>query len=85
MAYIPTSVLPAQFGECFRKERKALALTQEQLAQKVGLARQTISQIEKGENVGLHTILAALSGLRKGLRIDTARINYDEIGQLDDA
>lgn len=84
MAYIPASVLPAQFGASFRRERLALKLTQGQLAEKVGLARQTISQIEKGENVGLHTILAALSGLKKGLRIDTVRINYDDIGRLDD-
>ena len=84
MAVTLTSVLPAQFGNAFRAERKALALTQDELAQKVGLARQTISQIEKGENVGLHTLLRALSGLKKGLRIETARINYDDIGRLTD-
>ena len=84
MTLISAAVIPSQFGSAFRNERKAMALTQAELAQRVGLTRQTISQIERGENVGLHTLLKALSGLRKGLRIETARINYDDIGRLGD-
>lgn len=84
MSYIPTSVIPAQFGESFRRERAQRKLTQAQLAKKAGVTRQTILQIEKGENVGLHAILRALAALNMGLRIDTARINYDDVGSMDD-
>ncbi|ODP35159.1 hypothetical protein A9762_12180 [Pandoraea sp. ISTKB] len=81
---MPTSVIPAQFGESFRRERAHRQLTQAQLAKKAGVTRQTILQIEKGENVGIHAILRALAALNMGLRIDTARINYDDVGSIGD-
>ncbi|MEK6346881.1 MAG: helix-turn-helix transcriptional regulator [Burkholderia sp.] len=84
MSYIPTAVIPAQFGESFRRERTQRKLTQAELAEKAGVTRQTILQIEKGENVGLHVIMRALAALNMGLRIDTARINYDNVEALFD-
>jgi hypothetical protein len=48
------------------------------------LTRQTILQIEKGENVGLHSIMSALAALNMGLRIDTVTINYDDVERLQD-
>ena len=84
MPYVPTAVLPAQFGASFRRERKQQKLSQAELAQRAGLTRQLIVQIEKGENVGLHSIMSALAVLNMGLRIDTASINYDDVGSMDD-
>lgn len=84
MPYIPTAVLPAQFGASFQRERKQRKLSQAELAQRAGLTRQLIVQIEKGENVGLHSIMRALAVLNMGLRIDTASINYDDVGSMDD-
>lgn len=82
--YIPAAKLPSQFGACFQRERKYRKLSQAELARKAGLTRQMIVQIEKGENVGLHSILRALAALNMGLRIDTATINYDDVGRLGD-
>nr|WP_315528914.1 helix-turn-helix transcriptional regulator [uncultured Achromobacter sp.] len=84
MPYVPTAVLPAQFGASFQRERKQRKLSQAELAQRAGLTRQLIVQIEKGENVGLHSIMRALAVLNMGLRIDTASINYDDVGSMDD-
>lgn len=84
MSYFPTAVLPAEFGESFQRERKQRKISQATLAQRAGLSRHLIIQIEKGENVGLHFILRALAVLNMGLRIDTAGINYDDVGRLDD-
>lgn len=84
MPYVPTAVLPAQFGASFQRERKQRKLSQAELAQRAGMTRQLIVQIEKGENVGLHSIMRALAVLNMGLRIDTASINYDDVGSIDD-
>jgi transcriptional regulator with XRE-family HTH domain len=73
-----------QFGASFQRERKQRKLSQAELAEKAGLTRQMILQIEKGENVGLHSIMRALAALDMGLRIDTATINYDDVGSMDD-
>jgi transcriptional regulator with XRE-family HTH domain len=72
-----------QFGASFQRERKQRKLSQAELAEKAGLTRQMILQIEKGENVGLHSIMRALAALDMGLRIDTATINYDDVGSMD--
>jgi transcriptional regulator with XRE-family HTH domain len=84
MEYIPSAVLPSQFGAQFRRERKSKKLTQQEVASRAGLSRLTIIQLERGENVGLHSVMAAIGALDMGLRIDTIRINYDDIGRFDD-
>lgn len=84
ISYFHTAVVPAQFGANFQRERKQRELSQAELAEKAGLTRQMIVQIEKGENVGLHSILRALAALNMGLRIDTATLNYDDVGSMDD-
>ncbi|CAB3654414.1 helix-turn-helix domain-containing protein [Achromobacter pestifer] len=84
MPYVSTAVIPAQFGASFQRERKQRKLSQAELAQRAGLTRQLIVQIEKGENVGLHSIMRALAVLNMGLRIDTASINYDDVGRVGD-
>lgn len=84
MTYISSSVLPSQFGAQFRCERKSKKLTQQEVAARAGVSRLTIIQLERGENVGLHSVMAAIGALDMGLRIDTIRINYDDIGRFDD-
>jgi len=89
MSYIvkPTSgslplLLPPDFGEAFRRERKAQGRTQAWVAEKAGVARFTITQLESGQNVGLHHVLAALTALGKGLSIVSARPDYDQLKEI---
>jgi transcriptional regulator with XRE-family HTH domain len=70
------------FGEAFRRERKAQRRTQQWVADKAGIARFTITQLESGHNVGLHHVLAALTALGKGLSIVSARPDYDQIKEI---
>lgn len=89
MSYNPTSpslgaplVLAPDFGRAFRRERKAQGHTQQWVADKAGIARFTITQLESGQNVGLHHVLAALTALGKGLSIVSARPDYDQIKEI---
>ncbi|CAB3753763.1 helix-turn-helix domain-containing protein [Paraburkholderia humisilvae] len=75
-------LLAADFGKAFRRERKARGLTQQRVAQNAGLTRFTITQLESGQNVGLHHILAALAVLEKGLSIVSARPDFDQLAEL---
>ncbi len=70
------------FGTAFRRERKAQGRTQQWVAEKAGVARFTITQLESGQNVGLHHVLAALTALGKGLSIVSARPDYDQIKEI---
>ena len=70
------------FGHAFRRERKAQGRTQQWVAEKAGVARFTITQLESGQNVGLHHVLAALTALGKGLSIVSARPDYDQIKEI---
>lgn len=71
-------------GEAFRAERKALGLTQSDVAKKSGLRRETIIQIEAGENVNAFTLIQATAALGKGLMIVDRRINYDDLEKVFD-
>jgi HTH-type transcriptional regulator / antitoxin HipB len=70
------------FGEAFRRERKAAGRTQQWVADKAGIGRFTVNQLESGQNVGLHHVLAALTALGKGLSIVSARPDYDQIKEI---
>lgn len=55
-----------EFGQCVRKRRKALGLTQEQLAERcgAGFVLQRIGEVERGEaNCTLQTVKAIATGL----------------------
>jgi HTH-type transcriptional regulator / antitoxin HipB len=75
-------LLAPDFGEAFRRERKAQGRTQQWVAEKAGVARFTITQLESGQNVGLHHVLAALTTLGKGISIVSARPDYDQIKEI---
>lgn len=57
------------FGRAVAERRRAIELTQEQVAQAIGLSRASLANIERGnQKVFLHQILA----LTKALRLDSA-------------
>lgn len=66
-------------GKSFRAERKALGLTQAEVAKKSGLRRETIIQIESGENVSAFTLIQATAAIGKCLSITDRRFDYDSI------
>lgn len=49
-------------GERLRALRKARGLTQEEAAERAGLARSTVVEVEKGENPTLQTVIRLLRG-----------------------
>jgi transcriptional regulator with XRE-family HTH domain len=66
----------------FRAERMALKRTQAWVAENANVRRETIVQLERGENVGLHVIMRALGTLGKGLLIVSDRPDYDQMMAL---
>ena len=68
-------------GKAFRSERKALGLTQADVAKKSGVRRETIIQLEAGENVSAFTLIQATAALGKGVAIADRRLDYDTIGK----
>jgi DNA-binding XRE family transcriptional regulator len=73
-----------ELGQAIRLERKALGLTQAELAKKAGLRRETIIQLEAGENISAHTLLQTCTSLGKCLRIDDIRLDYDRLRETFD-
>ncbi len=67
--YSPIAITPPDLGAWFRRERRALRLTQTEVATQVGCRRQTIAELESGENIGLHTLMRALAALNMALAI----------------
>lgn len=72
------------FGRAYRAERRALGKTQQEVADLAECRRQTIADLEAGRNVSLHTIFAALGALGKGLSINDARPDLDQLHLLAD-
>ena len=73
----------SDFGEQFKRERKALGKTQADVALLAGLRRETIIRIESGENIDLMTLLKAIAAINKGLQlVDKQRPAYDAIPAL---
>lgn len=73
-----------QFSANFRKARLAAGLNQEALAKRINASRDMIVRIERGENVGIHSVLSALHVLgqevKVGIRIpESAKVvsNFD--------
>lgn len=73
------AMTPADFGALFRAERKNLKKSQSWVAEHAQVRRETIVQLEQGQNVGLHIIMKALGALNKGLMIASDRPDYDQI------
>ena len=74
---------PKQLGAAIRRRRKTLGLTQTDLAGRAGLRQATISQIERGENTRLDSLLGVLAVLDLELAVRArTRADKDEIGRI---
>ena len=71
-----------EFGAALRAERLALGKTLQWVADRVGCRRQTISELEAGQNVGIYTAFAALAALDKGMNIIDSRIELERLKEL---
>lgn len=69
----------ASFGALYRRERQALGKTQEDVARELKCRRQTIADLERGGNVGVQTMFAALAALGKAVELVDSRY---ELGRL---
>lgn len=52
---------PQELGRAVRQVRREHNLTQKDLAERLGVARMTVSRLEKGEAVSIETAIRALS------------------------
>jgi hypothetical protein len=51
------------------------------VAERAGCRRQTIADLEAGRNVAVHSFMAALAALGKGVMIVDARIDLERIAE----
>jgi len=49
----------SELAQAIRMERKALGITQAELAKKADLRRETIIKVEASQNISTHTLLRA--------------------------
>ncbi|WP_226584237.1 helix-turn-helix domain-containing protein [Acuticoccus sediminis] len=74
---------PLQLGAAIQRRRKALGLTQTDLADKAGLRQATISEIERGEGARLESLMRILAALDLELTVrPRTRMDADEIGEI---
>ncbi|MDF3885004.1 helix-turn-helix transcriptional regulator [Cupriavidus basilensis] len=64
--------LPKDIGRLIREERRAQGRSQSEMAMALQVRRQTIGELERGTNVGLHLMFAALIYLGKAIARRTA-------------
>jgi transcriptional regulator with XRE-family HTH domain len=81
-SHLPIALTPIDLGAWFRRERRLFKLTQTQVAEQVGCRRQTIAELERGENVGLYTLFKALAVVNRGLAIRPLAIESHELHLL---
>lgn len=60
---------PKQLGAVIQRQRRTRGLTQTELGERAGLRQATISQIERGENARLESLLAVLAALNLELTV----------------
>lgn len=65
------AVLPRTIGKKVKKRRTSLGLTQEELAEKVGISRAYMGFVEQGRNV---PTLETLEKIAKALKIKMAEL-----------
>ena len=61
MEHIGWAVTPEHLGDEVRRARMARGLSQEELAERLGVSRMTVSRLERGGPVSLETAVRALS------------------------
>jgi DNA-binding XRE family transcriptional regulator len=75
----PVLRLPQDLGLAFQQARKAQKRTQEWVAKRAGVSRFTVTQLEAGENVGIHHLMALLAALGYGLVFSGARPTFENL------
>ncbi|MBQ8185791.1 MAG: helix-turn-helix transcriptional regulator, partial [Clostridia bacterium] len=70
------------FAERLKKYRRECDMTQEELAQKIGISHQSMSKWERGDGLPDVTLLPRIAGCF-GVSID-ALLGYDEITKEED-
>jgi HTH-type transcriptional regulator / antitoxin HipB len=71
-----------EIGQHLRAERRARGRSQAWIAERVGVRRQTIADLEAGRNVALNVLMGALAALGKGLVIADARVDLERLGEI---
>jgi transcriptional regulator with XRE-family HTH domain len=71
-----------ELGERVRAEREARGRSQSWVAQRVGVRRQTIADLEAGRNVALNVLVGAVAALGKGLAIVDARADLEHLEEI---
>jgi HTH-type transcriptional regulator/antitoxin HipB len=81
------SLTAKELGERVRAEREARGRSQSWVAERVGVRRQTIADLEAGRNVALNVLMGAVAALGKGLAIMDARVDLEQLDAIfgDDA
>jgi transcriptional regulator with XRE-family HTH domain len=75
----------SNLGKAIRDERKALGMTQLELASLANIRRETVIKAESGKNIDTLTLLAIVGALGKGLSIVTPeRPAYEQLRELFD-
>jgi transcriptional regulator with XRE-family HTH domain len=84
---VQVSLTAKELGERVRAEREARGRSQSWVAERVGVRRQTIADLEAGRNVALNVLMGAVAALGKGLAITDARVDLEQLDELfgDDA
>jgi len=72
----------ADMGKKIRAIRKSYRETQVALAERAGIRRQTLSDLENGKNASLQTLLAVLTALKRRLAIVDERPNLDNLAEI---
>lgn len=74
---------PKQLGAVIQRQRRAMNITQAQLGERAGLRQATISQIERGDNARLESLLAVLAALDLELTVrPRSRAETSDIGDV---
>ena len=69
----------AELGQMFRRERKALGMTQSDVAKKAGCRRQTIADIEAGNSVTTFNLMNATLAIRKEIQFCNLGLDLENI------
>jgi len=79
---VATALTAKQLGESVRAEREARGRSQSWVAERVGVRRQTIADLEAGRNVALNVLMGAVAALGKGLAIVDARVDLEHLDEI---
>ena len=77
-----TALTAKELGERVRAEREARGRSQSWVAERVGVRRQTIADLEAGRNVALNVLMGAVTALGKGLAIVDARADLERLEEI---